>query len=390
MLKCFLFMADKKKKFDACLIRTGSDNFIVAEWHQLVTTANKSKLTVSSCVGYKRSTKKREKIIRGTIIIIGSLKVCEKQKELFMAKVNSKMVPAQKFNEKDECVSESTGISNSKNELQSNDEDSSDSNDARLEIDTEQEESCDENELKQIQSNKATLNQPRNDNRSNTPETLSLSTAHIEEKNTDSCTLKRVYSDSEAQCVETKRKKVSVTSYDELKMENNRMKKQIEKYKKEWMPRPTDPTVIRYFVRMGQSFSSPDDMEEGQGEKLIKICDRLNMSEEQLNRLHKPNGTRTARAIIRACYPPHARMAALEEGIDDGLRQAVHDYVNMFHGMECLTEGKINESINNVFRSAKSQQKQDGKNESQQLSLNKSKFIEKKKTNINKENDLPT
>ncbi|CAF5002379.1 unnamed protein product, partial [Rotaria sp. Silwood1] len=226
--------------------------------------------------------------------------------------VNSKKIPAQKFNEKDECASESTGISNSKNELQSNDEDSSDSNDACLEIDTEEEESCDENESKQIQSNEATLNHPQNNNRSNTSETLSLSTAHIG-------------------------------------------------------ARPTDPTVIRYFVRMGQSFSSPDDMEEGQGEKLIKICDRLNMSEEQLNRLHKPNGTRTARAIIRACYPLHARMAALEEGIDDDLRQAVHDYVNMFHGMECLTEGKINESINNVFRSAKSQQKPDGKNESQQL-----------------------
>ncbi|CAF4152050.1 unnamed protein product, partial [Rotaria sordida] len=124
-------------------------------------------------------------------------------------------------------------------------------------------------------------------------------------------------------------------------------------------------------------------------EKLIKICDRLSMSEEQLNRLQKPNGTRTARSIIRACYPLHARMDALEEGIDDDLRQAVHDYVNMFHGMESLTEGKINESINNVFRSAKTQQKQDGKNESQQSTSNNSKFIGKKKSNINKENDLP-
>ncbi|CAF1640548.1 unnamed protein product, partial [Rotaria sordida] len=98
------------------------------------------------------------------------------------------------------------------------------------------------------------------------------------------------------------------------------------------------------------------------------------MSEEQLNRLQKPNGTRTARSIIRACYPLHARMDALEEGIDDDLRQAVHDYVNMFHGMESLTGGKINESINNVFRSAKTQQKQDGKNESQQSTSNNSKL----------------
>jgi hypothetical protein len=33
------------------------------------------------------------------------------------------------------------------------------------------------------------------------------------------------------------------------------------------------------------------------------------------------------------------------------------DYVQIFHAMENLTDGKINESINNVFRSAKSQEK---------------------------------
>ena len=36
----------------------------------------------------------------------------------------------------------------------------------------------------------------------------------------------------------------------------------------------------------------------------------------------------------------------------------VSDYVDVVHSMEGLTEGKINESINNVFRSAKSQQKE--------------------------------
>ncbi|CAF0996739.1 unnamed protein product [Rotaria sordida] len=382
-------MAEKQKKFDACVIRTSDADFIVAEWHQLVTTTNKSKLTVGSCVGYKKSTNKREKIIRGTIMIIGSLQVCEKQKKLLMAKVTSKNGAAQKFDEKDECESEPTGISNSKNDLELNDEDSSDSNDARLEIDIEQEKNCDENNSKQNQSNQATINEPRNDNRSKTSEASPLSAAYTEEKTTSLFKRKSVDSDSEAQYVETKRIRISVSSYEELRRENNRMKKEIEKYKTEWMPRPTDPSVIRYFVRMGELLSCAGEMEEGRGEKLIKICDRLSMSEEQLNRLQKPNGTRTARSIIRACYPLHARMDALEEGIDDDLRQAVHDYVNMFHGMESLTEGKINESINNVFRSAKTQQKQDGKNESQQSTSNNSKFIGKKKSNINKENDLP-
>ncbi|CAF1177540.1 unnamed protein product [Rotaria sordida] len=349
-------MAEKQKKFDACVIRTSDADFIVAEWHQLVTTANKSKLTVGSCVGYKKSTNKREKIIRGTIMIIGSLQVCEKQKKLLMAKVTSKNGAAQKFDEKDECESEPTGISNSKNDLELNDEDSSDSNDARLEIDIEQEKNCDENNSKQNQSNQATINEPRNDNRSKTSEASPLSAAYTEEKTTSLFKRKSVDSGSEAQYVETKRIRISVSSYEELRRENNRMKKEIEKYKTEWMPRPTDPSVIRYFVRMGELLSCAGEMEEGRGEKLIKICDRL------------------TRSIIRACYPLHARMDVLEEGIDDDLRQAVHDYVNMFHGMESLTGGKINESINNVFRSAKTQQKQDGKNESQQSTSNNSKL----------------
>ncbi|CAF1190280.1 unnamed protein product [Rotaria sordida] len=173
-------MAEKQKKFDACVIRTSDADFIVAEWHQLVTTANKSKLTVGSCVGYKKSTNKREKIIRGTIMIIGSLQVCEKQKKLLMAKVTSKNGAAQKFDEKDECESEPTGISNSTNDLELNDEDSSDSNDARLEIDMEQEKNCDENNSKQNQSNQATINEPRNDNRSKTSEASPLSAAYTE------------------------------------------------------------------------------------------------------------------------------------------------------------------------------------------------------------------
>jgi hypothetical protein len=64
-------MGERKKKFDACLLRIASGECIVAEWHQLVTTAEKSKLGVGSCVGYKTSTNKREKIIRGTIVVIG-------------------------------------------------------------------------------------------------------------------------------------------------------------------------------------------------------------------------------------------------------------------------------------------------------------------------------
>ncbi len=66
-------MVERKKKFDACLLRTNADEFIVAEWDQLISTADKSKLAVGSSVGYKKLTNKREKSIRGTIIAIGAL-----------------------------------------------------------------------------------------------------------------------------------------------------------------------------------------------------------------------------------------------------------------------------------------------------------------------------
>jgi hypothetical protein len=66
-------MAARKKKFEACLLRISDDELIVAEWDHLVTTVDKSKLTVGSYVGYKRSMNKREKVVRGKILIIGKL-----------------------------------------------------------------------------------------------------------------------------------------------------------------------------------------------------------------------------------------------------------------------------------------------------------------------------
>ncbi len=68
-----MVMTQKTKKFEACLLRIKTDEFVVAEWHQLVTTTDKMKLSVGSCVGYKRSTNKREKSTKGTIIVIGEL-----------------------------------------------------------------------------------------------------------------------------------------------------------------------------------------------------------------------------------------------------------------------------------------------------------------------------
>jgi hypothetical protein len=60
--------------------------------------------------------------------------------------------------------------------------------------------------------------------------------------------------------------------------------------------------------------------------------------------------------------------------------------------MECLSEGKINESINNVFRSAKSQEKEKNtKNQPEQATVDDSKIMKNKKKYIpnDKENVVP-
>jgi hypothetical protein len=122
------------------------------------------------------------------------------------------------------------------------------------------------------------------------------------------------------------------------------------------------------------------------------------MDEEQLNRLQKANGTKTARAIVRGCYPSSVRMNFTPEDLESDFRFAIHgkfllffylmykkyicisDYIQLFHGMEGLTEGKINESINNVFRSAKSQKKEKAaKQQPLPLTDNSSKKINNKK-----------
>ena len=126
---------------------------------------------------------------------------------------------------------------------------------------------------------------------------------------------------------------------------------------------------------MGEIFSNSREDDVSKGDKLAIICERLNMDEEQLARLQKNNGTKTARSIVRAYDPVGTRVDVSHEDVAADVRHSIHgigfslcsigverlsllsDYVQMYHALESLSEGKINESINNVFRSAKSQEK---------------------------------
>ncbi|CAF1505223.1 unnamed protein product [Rotaria magnacalcarata] len=289
-----------------------ADIFIVAEWHQIVTAADKSKLRVGSIVGFKRSQKTREKIIRGTIVVTGKLSVCEQQQKLLTSKAKKKKAPATTFDDEDESEDEMEDFSTDRNLLNSKNENSSESNDDCLHIDEEEEIS--------------------NDGCSNGKQVDLMNVDEVQDKNSTANTHTR---SSNAKSVQDK-------------------------------ARPTYPGVIRYFTRMVGIFSCNGEDDESKGDKLVRICNDLNMEERQLIRLQKENSTKTARAIVRAYYPAAVRNEIKPEEIDDNFRNAIHDYVQLIHGLEGLTRGKINESINNVFRSAKSQNKKDRQRQSEQ------------------------
>lgn len=134
--------------------------------------------------------------------------------------------------------------------------------------------------------------------------------------------------------------------------------------------------MIKYFVRIGEILNDSHESNDTEGDKLVNICEKLGMNEEQLDRLQKSNGTKTARSIIRSLYPPDTRMNISHDDIEPDIRHAIHgtlttscfilyfcfssvsDYVQIYHGIEGLREGRVNESINNVFRSAKKQYKE--------------------------------
>lgn len=58
--------------------------------------------------------------------------------------------------------------------------------------------------------------------------------------------------------------------------------------------RPTDPAVISYFIRMGELFSANGENKEGNEAKLQTVYEELHLTKEELNRLRKANGTKTA------------------------------------------------------------------------------------------------
>ena len=81
---------------------------------------------------------------------------------------------------------------------------------------------------------------------------------------------------------------------------------------------------------MGELFSSGGEGAEGRGDKLAHACSILNVNEEDLKKWQRPNGTKTARTIVRAFYPPNTRANVITDEIDVNFRQAIHGNLVLF------------------------------------------------------------
>ncbi|CAF4526279.1 unnamed protein product [Rotaria sp. Silwood2] len=74
---------------------------------------------------------------------------------------------------------------------------------------------------------------------------------------------------------------------------------------------------------MAEILTSSGENQEKKEEKMEAISETLSISDAQLIRLQKENGTKTARSIVRACYPRSVRCDTNLEDIDDDFRQAI-------------------------------------------------------------------
>ncbi|CAF3949357.1 unnamed protein product [Adineta steineri] len=322
-------MASRKKKFEACLVRIREEELIVVGWDQIVTTTDKSKLTVGSCVGYKQTTNRRQKVIRGKILVTGSFSICEQQLKLLMQKINKKKSQHIELNNNEEEEEEkSVDAQDVQEDSDTNDEQSAESEDEHLHIVTEKDTRIiDDNDSEVVQ-----IHKPKDTHKGNKYETRKLCEISSndgqdkDEQTTTSSSSKRTASevDVDVEDSASKRLKISYTRFHEMQNENRRLHAQVDKYKKEWMPRPTDPAVIEYFKHMGKIFSYDPEYEEEKEDILINVYTRLDMNEEQLNRLKQKNGTKTARAIVRALYPVSVRMDVSSDDIPPEFRQAIH------------------------------------------------------------------
>ena len=96
-----------------------------------------------------------------------------------------------------------------------------------------------------------------------------------------------------------------------------------------FLARPS-PTAATYFVEVGKMLSGRSNNEdgseeEGDGEKLERIINTLNLSEKELHKLeHETDITKTCRHIIKRLYQnPRERAKMLVSSLDSKILKSI-------------------------------------------------------------------
>ncbi|CAF3225791.1 unnamed protein product [Rotaria sp. Silwood2] len=152
---------------------------------------------------------------------------------------------------------------------------------------------------------------------------------------------------------------ISSKDYAKLERDNEDLKKQIDIYKTQWMPRPTGD-ALAYFIETYKilSHDSNNTKEDKQKEekKLKEICNVLNTNEKNLIACKDATSiTKTCRKIVKHIYPDtDQRAEMLVSLIPDEKLTAVQELVKLMHPEQSNTSNFIlNNAIGNVFASEK-------------------------------------
>ncbi|CAF1471116.1 unnamed protein product [Rotaria sordida] len=164
----------------------------------------------------------------------------------------------------------------------------------------------------------------------------------------------------------------SEVTLEQVLRENVQLKKQIEEYQKNWIPKPKGDAAS-YLIELGQSLSNDTDCKEKQKQKqkqnknnnkkikkktIKRICITLNLTKAQLKESkHHSDITKTCRTITKLIYPDVSTCAEmLVSTTPTQILHAIHEYVKLVHHQPKVSIHKLNNAIGNVFSAAKREQ----------------------------------
>ncbi|CAF1316274.1 unnamed protein product [Adineta ricciae] len=184
---------------------------------------------------------------------------------------------------------------------------------------------------------------------------------------------KRNEASMESKIVTNKKIKLSGTftqaACEKLARENVQLKKELDMYKENWMPRPTG-AAKNYIVDVGRVLSGElNNNEEDKGEKLENICTTLGLNEKELKSCeHKTDITKTCRQIVKKLYSePKERAKLSVVKMDLQVLQAIHSYAKLAHpAMSNIQNCMLNNAIGNVFATDKRKYENDETNVSEE------------------------